>query len=70
MAAAIGLCSGGGRQEPVAFQISAVLPTEYEEGRLKADMKACAEMADAEHAQIIGGHTQISSRCQSRRCTA
>ena len=24
-------------------------------------MKACAEMADAEHAQIIGGHTQISS---------
>ena len=54
-----GLAAAGA--EPVAFQISAVLPTEYEEGRLKADMKACAEMADAEHAQIIGGHTQISS---------
>ena len=59
VAAANGLAAAGA--EPVAFQISAVLPTEYEEGRLKADMKACAEMADAEHAQIIGGHTQISS---------
>ena len=59
VAAANGLAAAGA--EPVAFQISAVLPTEYEEGRLKADMKACAEMADAEHAQIIGGHTQIFS---------
>ena len=39
VAAANGLAAAGA--EPVAFQISAVLPTEYEEGRLKADMKAC-----------------------------
>ena len=47
--------------EPVAFQIAAMLPVDYEESRLKADMKAFGEAADAEHARVIGGHTQIFS---------
>lgn len=57
VAAANGLAAVGA--EPVAFQVSAVLPVDYEESRLKADMKELGEMAAAEHAQIIGGHTQV-----------
>lgn len=59
LAAANGLAAAGA--VPVAFQVSAVLPPAMEEAQLKADMKALQEMAEAEHAQIIGGHTQVST---------
>ena len=59
LAAANNLAAGGAASE--GFLVSAVLPPEYEEQQLKADMCRMREIAQKYTSPIIGGHTQIST---------
>jgi len=65
LSAANNLSAGGAKTE--AFLVSAMLPPEYEEQQLKADMCRMREIAQkcveagTHTSGIIGGHTQIST---------
>lgn len=59
LAAANNLAAGGAK--PEGFLVSAMLPPEYEEQQLKADMCRMRDIAQKYTSPIIGGHTQISA---------
>lgn len=51
---------------PAALTVSAVLPSDYEESDLRADIRQIAGAAADEGMQVLGGHTQVSGEV----CTA
>lgn len=54
---------------PMALTISAVLPEDYQETALKADIRRIAGAARAEEMQVLGGHTQVSREVRSAQYT-
>lgn len=66
-AAVNGLTAAGA--SPAALTISAVLPRDYEEAALKADIRRIAGRAGDEGMQVLGGHTQVSGEVRSAQYT-
>lgn len=66
--AANSLYAGGA--VPAGLMVQALLPLEYEETALQADMEAIAEGARAQGLKIFGGHTQVTADVREAVYTA
>lgn len=68
VAAANSLYAGGAL--PVGLMIQALLPPEYEEDGLQADMESIARGAEAQEMEIFGGCTQVTAAVREAVYTA